>query len=237
MGSLLYFSSCKVSALIWGDICGIPCRWIKYSVLTGIGSDSMGRKGKHIYGIRVNACEKEPLDLSRWDQYIQWPVGVLGIVPCWSLIRGLCCWHPGYLIAAVNKSALVSGMHGLHLCHFGQLIHIPLWKHSGSQWQKLAHVYWLNNFVWLVLTDTKYIYTSCPLPYVHSHDWMSTSLILIFQSFPFHIPDHCPPLQCYLWNHIHPQLIFLLFPTEKANDQVQCPKLFPLEGLSLTAII
>lgn len=97
---------------------------MKYSVLNGIGLDSMDRKGKHLYEIRVNSSEKEPLDLSRWDHCMQWPVGVLGIVPCWSLILGLCCRHPGYLVAAVDKSALVSGvhalvsgMHGLHLCH------------------------------------------------------------------------------------------------------------------------
>lgn len=50
----------------------------------------------------------------------------------------------------------------------------------------------LNNFVWWVLTNTHThtnLYTSCPLPHVHSRDWISTFLFLIFRSFSLYISD------------------------------------------------
>lgn len=168
-----------------------------------------------------------------------------GMAPYWGLSIDLCCWHTGYLVAAVVKPAFISEMHvgsmrSLHCCHLGQLVRVSLWQHCGNQWWKLVDVNWLTNFVWWVLTNTythKSLYfmptATCPFT------WLNLNLLIL--DFPiFFLAEPWPAvqaIQCYLCIHIYPHLGSLLFPTEKVSDEVQFPKLFPLEGFCLTIII
>lgn len=85
------------------------------------------------------------------------------MVPYWMLSVGFSCWHIRYF---VNKWVHdVEPRHNLHLCHFGPLVHVSLFQHSGGQWQGLANVNWPNNFVWWMLINTQNSLHTFPLQF------------------------------------------------------------------------
>lgn len=122
----------------------------------------------------------------------------------------------------------ITGMDGKRLTgshKMGHLIHLIIkilfsWGHS------LVSIYMEHKHLHILLSRDVYLHTS-PLPQISPSS--------VFQPYSSQVPDH--PAKPVVITHetIQSSICPLLLPS-KVNNQVHCPKSFPLEGLAFNTV-